>query len=117
MTGATGATGATGPTGTTSPLVRAISIPLASFIDCQTNSGALLDFASGTDSTPDFSNSSTDGQGFTIEFDAAVIPDEDSEICSQLLVPPDYVSGASFLVRASKSSNTGAAERSPVDWP
>ena len=40
----------------------------------------------------------------------AAIPDENSEICSQLLVPPDYVSGASFLVRASKSSSTGAAE-------
>ncbi len=110
LTGATGATGATGPTGTTSPLVRAISIPLASFIDCQTNSGALLDFASGTDSTPDFSNSSTDGQGFTIQFDAGATPDQNSEICSQLLVPPDYVSGASFLVRASKTLSTGAAE-------
>jgi hypothetical protein len=106
----TGATGATGPTGTTSPLVRAISIPLASFIDCQTISGALLDFASGTDSTPDFNNSSTDGQGFTIQFDAAGIPDEDSEICSQLLVPPDYVSGAGFSVRASKSASTDNAE-------
>jgi hypothetical protein len=112
-TGAKGVTGARGPTGavgTVSSVDRAISIPLASFIDCQTNSGALLDFSSGNDSIADYVNSSTDGQGFTIQFDAGVIPDQNSEICSQLLVPPDYVSGASFLVRASKAASTGAAE-------
>jgi hypothetical protein len=97
--------------GTVSSLERAISIPLASFIDCQTNSGALLDFSSGNDAIADFSNSGTDGQGFTIQFDAPGAPDQDSKICSQLLVPPDYVSGAGFLVRASKSANTGGSER------
>jgi hypothetical protein len=108
--GPTGATGPTGPIGTVSSLDRAISIPLASFIDCQTNSGALLDFSSGNDAIADFNNSSTDGQGFTIQFDAGATPDQNSEICSQLLVPPDYVSGAGFSVRASKSASTDAAE-------
>jgi hypothetical protein len=96
--------------GTVSSLDRAISIPLASFIDCQTNSGALLDFSSGNDAIADLNNSSTDGQGFTIQFDAGATPDQNSEICSQLLVPPDYVSGAGFSVRASKSASTDNAE-------
>jgi Collagen triple helix repeat (20 copies) len=114
-TGPPGVAGPTGPAGTVSTVDRAISIPLASFIDCQTNSGAMLDFTSGNDSIADFTNSSTDGQGFTIQFDAGAPPaeappDEDSEICSQLLVPPDYVSGAGFLVRASKSASTGNPE-------
>jgi hypothetical protein len=110
--GVTGARGPTGPAGTVSSVDRAISIPLASFIDCQTDTGAPLDFSSGADSIADFDNSSTDGQGFTIQFDdAAGTPDQTSEICSQLLVPPDYVSGAGFLVRASKSGSTGNVER------
>ena len=110
VAGPTGGRGPTGPIGTVSSLDRAISIPLASFIDCQTNSGALLDFSSGNDAIAHFNNSITDGQGFTIQFDAGATPDQSSEICSQLLVPPDYVSGAVFLVRASKSASAGAAE-------
>jgi hypothetical protein len=109
--GPTGSRGPTGPIGTASSLDRAISIPLASFIDCQTDSGALLNFSSGNDAIADFNNSSTDGQGFTIQFDAGGTPDQNSEICSQLLVPPDYVSGAAFLVRASKSGSTDNQER------
>jgi Collagen triple helix repeat (20 copies) len=109
-TGARGPTGPTGPVGTVSSVDRAISIPLASFIDCQTDSGAPLNFTSANDSIADFNNSSTDGQGFTIQFDAAGTPDQNSEICSQLLVPPDYVSGAGFSVRASKSASADSAE-------
>ncbi len=91
---------------------RSVGIPLASFIDCQTNSGAFLDFTSGVDATPDFQNSSTDGAGFTIRFDADIgSQDEDSEICSQLLVPDDYVSGGALTVRYSKDSPAGVVEQ------
>jgi len=40
-----------------------------------------------------------------------VTPDQNSEICSQLLVPPDYVSGSDFLVRASKFESMDNSER------
>jgi hypothetical protein len=90
---------------------RAISIPLASFIDCQTDAGAFLDFTSGVDSIPDFTNSTTDGQGFVIRFDATSgSPDQDSEICSQLTLPPDYESDGEFRLRFSKPSTSGASE-------
>jgi hypothetical protein len=98
---------------------RAISIPLTSFIDCQTDAGALLDFTNGPgDPLPDFFNSTTDGEGFRIRFDADVgFADQNSEICSQVVVPPDYVSGltpgsgAELLIRVRKSANTAPAER------
>lgn len=108
--GPTGAKGATGSTGTVSPLARALSIPLASFIDCQTDAGAFLDFVSDNDAIPDFRNTATDG--LTIQFDAiSGSPDQNSEICSQLLVPPDWVSGGSFLVRATKTGHSSTGEQ------
>jgi hypothetical protein len=91
---------------------REISIPLASFIDCQTDGGAFLGFSSGTDSIADFHNSATDGQGFTIRFDDITgSEDQSSEICSQLQIPLDYSSGGSFHVRYSKDAQSGVIER------
>jgi len=102
--------GATGPLANLqiTNVLRAISIPLASFIDCQ--NGAFMDFASGVDAIPDFNNSATDGQGFTIQFDDDGTTDQGTEICSQFMVPPDFNSTGSLQVRTTKSANTGSAE-------
>jgi hypothetical protein len=88
---------------------RAVSISLVSFIECTTDAGAtLLDFTSGADSHPDFANSATDGLGFTLSFDATGGSVDTDHVCSQLMVPPDYASGGAFLLRATKSAETGA---------
>ncbi len=90
---------------------RCISIPLRSFIDCSTDAGADLNFTSGADTYPDFINSSTDGQGFSIQFDdASGTEDQNAYICSQTAIPADYSSGASLRVRASKDAHSGATE-------
>jgi len=90
---------------------RAVNLPLRSWYDCDTNAGADLGFSEGSDALPDFSNSSTDGLGMVILFDdTGGTPDVGSEICSNLVVPPDYASGGALLVRALKDTHTGVAE-------
>jgi hypothetical protein len=90
---------------------RAISLPLTSFVDCDSDAGAHLDFVSGADRIPDFVNSPTDGQGFSIVFDTASgNEDQNSEICSQLAVPPDYVGGGTVVIRAEQAASTGDEE-------
>ncbi len=89
---------------------RSVSIPLASFVDCQTDSGAPLGFVSDVDPIADFNNSAADGQGFTIRFDATGgSPDEDSEICSQLMVPADFAPGQFGVLRFRVSKPTETA--------
>jgi hypothetical protein len=104
--------GGTYPNPTIDDLTRAMPIPLTSFIDCQTNSGAFLDFSSGADRIPDFVNSATDGQGFAIEFDVvAGTEDEDAEICSQFMVPADYAGPVMrLLIRRTKGGDSGNPE-------
>jgi hypothetical protein len=104
--------GGTYPNPTIDDLTRAMPIPLTSFIDCQTNGGAFLDFSSGADRIPDFVNSATDGQGFAIEFDVvAGTEDEDAEICSQFIVPADYAGPVMrLLMRRTKSGDSGSSE-------
>lgn len=90
---------------------RAVNLPLRSWYDCDTNAGADLGFSETGDALPDFSNSSTDGLGMVILFDdTGGTPDVGSEICSNLVVPPDYASGGALLVRALKDTHTGVAE-------
>lgn len=90
---------------------RAVNIPLTTFIDCQTDAGAQLDFSSGADVIADFVNSATDGQGATIRFDdTSGTEDQASEICSTFTVPPDYASGGEFRIRALKDAHAGATE-------
>lgn len=86
---------------------RSISIPLTSFVDCTTPSGALLNFSSGADNAPDFVNSAEFGGGFTITYDDDAITDQDFRICAQLMVPADYASGGSFQVRTTKNGDNG----------
>jgi hypothetical protein len=89
---------------------RSISIPLTSFVDCSTASGALLDFSSGADNAPDFVNSPESGGGFTITYDHDANPDHDFRICAQLMVPADYASGGTFQVRTTKDGDNGYFE-------
>lgn len=104
--------GGTYPNPTIDDVTRSMPIPLTSFIDCQTNAGAFLDFSSGADRIPDFVNSATDGQGFAIEFDAVPgTEDEDAEICSQFTLPEDYAGGAvKLILRRTKSGNSPNVE-------
>jgi hypothetical protein len=88
-------------------IMRSISIPLMSFVDCQ--SEAFLDLTNGADPIADFIISPVDGAGIEISFDATVgNEDQNSEICSQLSVPADYVAGGAFRVRTRKT-NAGLA--------
>lgn len=88
-----------------------INIPLHSFIDCQTDAGANLDFNSGADVIADFINSATDGTGFTLTFDdTGATEDQTSEVCSQVRIPADWISGGTFRIMASKDAHAGATE-------
>lgn len=90
---------------------RSISFPLRSFVECQTDSGADIGFDTTADALPDFVNSATDGTGFTLRFDdVAGTEDQNSEVCNNFTVPPDYASGGHFRVRAVKDAHAGATE-------
>jgi hypothetical protein len=92
-------------------VTRQINLSLASFIDCQTDAGAAIGFDTTADALADFVNSATDGTGFVIRFDdTGGTEDQSMEVCSQLSVPPDYVSGGAFVIRALKDAHTGATE-------
>jgi len=92
-------------------IARAISIPLLSFIDCQTDAGALIGFDTTADALADYVNSATDGTGFVIRFDdTGASEDQGSEVCSNFTLPPDYASGGEFRVRALKDAHAGATE-------
>jgi hypothetical protein len=85
-------------------ITRSVSIPLTSFIDCQTSPHRPLDFTSEADAIANLTSNAINGMGTTILFDAdAGTEDQNSEICSNLSVPADYVSGGVFRVRAAKS--------------
>jgi hypothetical protein len=84
-------------------VTRSVSIPLTSFIDCQTDVHRPLDFTSEADTIPNLTSNPTDGMGTTILFDADPgNEDQDSEICANLSLPADWVSGGVFRVRAAK---------------
>ena len=75
--------------------------------------GAPLDFVDNpADRIAHFSNSATNGQGFTIQFDADVgQQDEDTRICSQSIVPENYDSLGALRIRYSKAApHTGIFE-------
>jgi hypothetical protein len=88
-----------------------VPLPLTSFISCDSAPGAFLDFTSGAgDRIPDFVVT-TAPQGFTIRFDDdAGNEDQNSEICSQLIVPPDYAGGGTFQTRAATLGSTAGQE-------
>jgi hypothetical protein len=84
---------------------------LTSFFDCQSFPHAMIDFTDGLDSIASLASFGTDGFGTLLAFDAVGgSPDQDSEICSQLMVPADYVSGGTFRIHARSNTHTGAAE-------
>lgn len=87
---------------------RTVSIPLLSFAECTTNAGALLSFTDGTDAHPHLANSSTDGLGYTLSFDATGGSVDTDYVCTQLPVPQDYVDGGVIVIRATKGAETGA---------
>lgn len=107
--GPQGPIGPPGPPGPgVGPRTRSMSIPLSTFVDCDTPTGGLLDFSSAADSRPDFlRNSSQDGGGFSIAFDDdAGDEDEFFDLCSQMAVPDDWNAGGELQVRAAQ--NLGA---------
>lgn len=88
---------------------RTVHLPLGAFYECTTNAGAALAFTDGTDAHPFRSNSSTDGLGEVIAFDATSGSPDTDYICTDLIVPQDYAgTGAAFVVRATKGAETGA---------
>lgn len=90
---------------------RAVNIPLTSFYDCQTDLGADLNFTSGAEDIADFYNDATDGKGIALRFDATSgSEDQNSEVCSNFMVPPDYASGGTIRIRARKDFHSGATE-------
>jgi hypothetical protein len=91
-------------------VTRSVHIPLLSLIGCTGGTAALLDTTSGADAIPDFSYSAPD-QGIRISFDVDPgFPDQNSRICSEFVVPPDYASGGRFRVVADKGGSSGATE-------
>lgn len=88
---------------------RSISVPLLSFIDCSA-SPTFLDFTNGTDAIPNFVGFGN-GNGVEITFDSvAGSPDQNSPICAQVTIPPDYASGGSLRVRAGKLTHIAGSE-------
>lgn len=89
-------------------ITRTVSIPLSSFIECTTNGGADINYTDGADAFPDFINSSTDGLGFTLTFDATGGSVDTAYVCANFLVPADYASNGLFVAKATKGAETGA---------
>lgn len=87
-------------------VLRSVPLPLTSFVDC--TNGAALDFSSGVDARPDLSVS---GGSLRILFDSvAGSPDQNTEICTTLMVPPDYLAGGQLYMKATKAAHTGDGE-------
>ncbi len=88
-------------------LTRSVPVPLASFIDCQTASGAFLDFDSSVGAALADFNNLPSFRGFTIRFDADPgNADQGTLVCSQVTAPPDYVSDGRVRTRVSKPTHT-----------
>jgi hypothetical protein len=89
-------------------ITRTVGIDLRSLIECTTDAGADINFSSGADASPDFINSSTDGLGFTLSFDATGGSPDVERACAPIPVPADYASSGIVVVRATKGAETGA---------
>lgn len=87
-------------------ITRTVNLPLRSWIECTTDAGADINFTDGADAFPDFINSSTNGLGFSLTFDASTA--DTAFVCNQLNVPQDYISGGAITVEATKGAETGA---------
>jgi hypothetical protein len=92
---------------------RAIQLPLHTFIECTTDTGADINYVSGPDAFPDFVGRTGDGEGFTLSFDdTALTEDEDVRVCAQVMVPADATGAGGFhlVVRAAKDASGGNVE-------
>jgi hypothetical protein len=87
-------------------ITRSVNVPLASFYDCGSLTGAPLDFSNEVNAVPNFTKGGiAEGARRSLEFDATPgSPDQGYEVCSEFMVPPDYVSGGEFRVRAGFNS-------------
>ena len=98
--------GSTIESGEITDVLRMVPLPLNSFVDC--TNGATLDFDSGDDARPDLSVS---GGTLRVLFDSvAGFPDQNTEICTSIMIPTDYASGAGIFVKATKAASTGDVE-------
>ncbi len=86
------------------PVVRALSIPITAFVDCEAP-GGYLPWVNGVDSLPQFLRTSV--YGVTIQFDADA-PNEDHghDICTRVVLPPDFVAATPVTVAVSYEINT-----------
>ena len=82
---------------------RSINLPLGSFMNVELP--AAIDFAVGSNTTPDFAI--VDGM-LAIQYHPG--PAGHENIATTFAIPPDYVSGGTVAVRLSKDSHTGADE-------
>lgn len=90
-------------------VTRSIPVPLLSFMDCSV-SPTFLDFTNGTDAIPNFVGNGN-GNGVQITFDSVTgSVDQNSPICAQVTIPPDFASGGSLRVRAGKLTNIAGSE-------
>jgi len=93
------------------PITRAISVPLTAFVDCESPGGYLPWTNEPTGSRPQFLHLPSP-KGVVIEFDATPGEEDDNHgICTQLMLPPDYVSGTVPTVAAHVAVIT------PIDPP
>jgi hypothetical protein len=81
-------------------ITRAISVPLAAFMDCEAPGGYLDHVNEATGSVPHFLHTG-DTHGPVIEFDADLgETDANHTICTRLVVPPDYLAGSDLTFTA-----------------
>jgi hypothetical protein len=91
-------------------VTRSVHIPLLSFIGCTGGTPTLLDTTSGADTAPDLSYLGPDG-GIRIFYDIDPgFQDQNSTICSEFVVPPDYFADGRFRIVADKGGHSGTTE-------
>lgn len=87
-------------------ITRTVNIPVTSFYGC-TAAVYVVPVANGADTKPEFTV--TTNQDIALVFGVTTQVDTD-HVCASMTVPSDYVSGGAFMVRATKSADTGATE-------
>lgn len=91
-------------------VTRSMNLPLLSFYECTTNAGAAIVWGENATSVlPEWINSSTDGLGAVIRFDATSSYVDTGYICATMIVPPDYVSGGALVAEVAKTAETAGA--------
>src|SRR5262245_34595586 len=96
--------------------IRSLNLPIATFVNA--SDGAALDFTPSNGTSPDFILNGSGG--FEIQWDddtdgGGVDTADNDLVTTTLMVPPDYASGGTFVVRIRKVGNAGVTERFGCD--